>query len=798
MQLEVIAFGVAYAIFSSTLIVVNKWALSALPTPNFLLVLQSLATALLVYVITRFGGKQVRLVQKSVWKWFVACVVIQFLTILSNMFSLHYLGVDRVILLRIVAMLPIAMGDYLFNNRMMPSIQSWICFGCLCLANLFVFSNDSTNITPMGILAGLMYFVFISTDQVLLKTFTRVVEMPDSDRTIWVNLFAVPLSLGGILVTGETNRIVHPPKFPFFSHYVLVPFLISCILGAGISYTAWGLRSRSSAVTFSLIGIVCKVGSMALNFFFFDHLSAMSLILISLGIASTFYYEQAPLRPTDPNDVLEHEAPSPNAKPPSSKPTPTRTYNMKNIAQVSALCLTIFVLGISQVALREPVMNLPNNSTPTNTNNTNTSSTVYSSPLLSLAPVRPHRVLPSWIAKGTYSSHRCVGSVPGRDDAWRFRSCYFRNVCYYGNDNGTLLYFADPTSTANADALKTGTIAIYDHFTSGGRSTSVPYGPDIVKGSIEYYGVEIQWMNRDNPRKVVTAVTNWFLPEVWSHLLFDTIYPLYRLLDIFGLGDATIEPFYSETLCNGLNCHFRDKKQWIRLATRGEFIPQRLQEYHKEKHNSSLICWPHLITGVGLLSDHGLGESGHGRNVERPDWALWGQGSTMWDYRLWTMERAGIKNPASLMPEHGIRDVTFLRKGKRSANYKLDVDEHEHAVNRLFNDTGLNETYQATSAPNLETMDEREQMEFMATTKVLVSQSGSTSYAGYWLPPGATLILLTWNNDEYLDYSMWMNLGWITVKYFKPSQKHEVVQAVIEALAQYERYSQEPNPYQPI
>jgi hypothetical protein len=292
------AFVFAYALFSSTLLVANKWALSWMATPNFLMTLQCLATALVVYVVSSVTQKRLLITLQNPFSsrhstiWFIVCVFVQFATIGSNMMSLHLLGVDRVILLRIFAMFPIAICDWIFNDRHLPSFNAWACFCCLGAAVVFVFGFDKTALTASGVAWGIGYFASITTDQVLLKRFTKSVAMEDGNRTLWMNLLGAPVSTVALFAFGEQKIISSAETHP----YLFISIVVSCILGAGISYTAWGLRRRSSALTFSLVGIICKLGSMILNFFLLDHLSWESLAMISLGIMSTFFYEQAPER----------------------------------------------------------------------------------------------------------------------------------------------------------------------------------------------------------------------------------------------------------------------------------------------------------------------------------------------------------------------------------------------------------------------------------------------------------------------------------------------------------------------
>ena len=46
---------------------------------------------------------------------------------------------------------------------------------------------------------------------------------------------------------------------------VLLAVLVTCVLGYGMSYLSWALRAEVSALTFVVIGILCKIASVVIN-----------------------------------------------------------------------------------------------------------------------------------------------------------------------------------------------------------------------------------------------------------------------------------------------------------------------------------------------------------------------------------------------------------------------------------------------------------------------------------------------------------------------------------------------------
>lgn len=48
------------------------------------------------------------------------------------------------------------------------------------------------------------------------------------------------------------------PAAFLFKPATLFPVLVTCILGAAISFGAWGARSQLSATSFTVLGVACK------------------------------------------------------------------------------------------------------------------------------------------------------------------------------------------------------------------------------------------------------------------------------------------------------------------------------------------------------------------------------------------------------------------------------------------------------------------------------------------------------------------------------------------------------------
>ena len=352
-----------------------------------------------------------------------------------------------------------------------------------------------------------------------------------------------------------------------------------------------------------------------------------------------------------------------------------------------------------------------------------------------------------------YSKYRCVGETVG-DEPWKYRSCEYQNICYDGNSRGILTYFADSVDDVTHEVLSCGSM--------------VPY-PDDYRVSLTEIPVKVvrsatpakaSWPSlcRNVTTSTVTVLNNYLMPLIWSHLLMDNIFPIFRLLHMFGHHKKSVEPLYLGNPCQRScgeciipNTH----TQWMDMLTKGQFSVQRLQDKYAWATDQAPVCFSTMVVGLSLFSDHGQGLSQHGRFLHRPDVALWGIGEHVSRFRRCTMKHFNAHDT------HGVRmwDVVILRKGKSNfSGVRVDTTPMLTILRRMHANAKIQEV-------TLEDYSIKHQMEIMAQSKVVISEHGSTAYAALWLGKGATLILLHTTQDEKYDFYLWKNLHEIRVNY---------------------------------
>merc|ERR1712216_946882 len=85
-------------------------------------------------------------------------------------------------------------------------------------------------------------------------------------------------------------------------------FLLGCVVGTGIGYTGWWCRSKVSAASYTLIGVMNKCITVLVNLVIWDqHAPPEGIISLCLCLFGGVLYQQAPMRKTKDSRTEEIE-----------------------------------------------------------------------------------------------------------------------------------------------------------------------------------------------------------------------------------------------------------------------------------------------------------------------------------------------------------------------------------------------------------------------------------------------------------------------------------------------------------
>jgi GDP-mannose transporter len=208
--------------------------------------------------------------------------------------SLQYANVETFMVFRFSTPLVVSIADYLFLGRQLPNLRSWACLVAL-LVGAFAYAQTDSAFHVKGYTFCAVWYGIFCMDQIYLKHITNTVKMSNWGRVFYSNfLAACPLVFTFINDADEIEAL----KNMSFSAGVAV--FVSVALGVGMSYFAWSARSLLSAASFTVVGNVCKVLTIAINVSLWDkHASAFGIACLMFCLVAAYFYQQAPMRAVD-------------------------------------------------------------------------------------------------------------------------------------------------------------------------------------------------------------------------------------------------------------------------------------------------------------------------------------------------------------------------------------------------------------------------------------------------------------------------------------------------------------------
>lgn len=291
-KLRIRVVTVCFAACSSCMLIVNKLAVKVLPAPSVLLFFQLLSTTLSIACLS---ASQIVQLQRFELKFAApySLVAVAFLAALyTNIKTLQYANIETFIVFRSSTPLLISVLDYICLGRELPSLRSTVCLIVLLLGSVVYVGTDS-HFQVVAYKWVVCWYVVFCFDQIFIKHVVDSVKLSTWDRSLYTNSFALVPVLIVCFLKGE---------HAYFTQYLwtmtcATPVILSCILGFCMSLASFHLRSMVSATYFTVLGTLCKILSVLINFFIWDeHASAVGIVSLFVCIASASFYEQAPMR----------------------------------------------------------------------------------------------------------------------------------------------------------------------------------------------------------------------------------------------------------------------------------------------------------------------------------------------------------------------------------------------------------------------------------------------------------------------------------------------------------------------
>ncbi|XP_012067891.1 GDP-mannose transporter GONST2 isoform X2 [Jatropha curcas] len=291
--------GTAYCISSCSMILLNKVVLS---TYNFnagisLMLYQNLICCLVVAMLGFCGAVSL---EKLNWKlvrvWLPVNAIFVGMLV-SGMFSLKYINIAMVTILKNVTNILTAIGElYIFRKH-----QNQKLWAAMFLMIISAISGGITDLSfdSMGYAWQIMNCILTASYSLTLrrvmdkaKQSTRSGSLNEISMVLLNNLLSLPFAVFLILLFGEWEYVINVDviKLPMF----WVVATASGILGLAISFTSMWFLRQTGPTTYSLVGSLNKIPiSIAGLVLFKVPLSIPNLFSILFGLFAGIFFARA-------------------------------------------------------------------------------------------------------------------------------------------------------------------------------------------------------------------------------------------------------------------------------------------------------------------------------------------------------------------------------------------------------------------------------------------------------------------------------------------------------------------------
>ena len=282
--------AIGYMACSALMLIGNKLAVHYMPAPSFVLWCQLFSSAAGVWILGALGVIQVDALTRKKILSFGPVALVFTGTLYCNIKTLQYANVETFIVFRASTPIAVCVADWLFLGRELPNKQSSLSLFALAVgAYLYTVTDAGFQVKAYVWLA--VWYVAFLVDQIYIKHVVDTVQMDSNwGRVYYCNLLAsIPLIFTG-LASNETDKLV----WTFNSTMALA---FSCVLGLAMSYFAFMARKLVSATYFSIIGNVCKILTVMINYMIWDkHATHFGISCLFGCLVAAYFYQQAPLR----------------------------------------------------------------------------------------------------------------------------------------------------------------------------------------------------------------------------------------------------------------------------------------------------------------------------------------------------------------------------------------------------------------------------------------------------------------------------------------------------------------------
>ncbi|XP_059432109.1 GDP-fucose transporter 1 [Corylus avellana] len=304
---------VGYALCSSLLAVINKFAITKFNYPGLLTALQYLTSALGVWVLGKLGFLHHDPFTLETAKKFLPAAMVFYLAIFTNTNLLRHANVDTFIVFRSLTPLLVAIADTTFRKQPCPSKLTFVAL-LIILGGAVGYVATDSGFTLTAYSWAFAYLVTITTEMVYIKHMVTNLGLNTWGFVLYNNLLSLMMAPVFWFLTGEYVDVFAALGANSGNWYEPVAFSavsLSCVFGLAISFFGFAARKAISATAFTVTGVVNKFLTVAINVTIWDkHASPFGLLCLLFTLAGGVLYQQSVTRASSAPSQRESTASS--------------------------------------------------------------------------------------------------------------------------------------------------------------------------------------------------------------------------------------------------------------------------------------------------------------------------------------------------------------------------------------------------------------------------------------------------------------------------------------------------------
>ncbi|KAF8393281.1 hypothetical protein HHK36_021522 [Tetracentron sinense] len=287
---------VGYALCSSLLAVINKFAITKFNFPGLLTALQYLTSALGVWILGKLGFLYHDPFTLETAKKFLPAATVFYLAIFTNTNLLRHANVDTFIVFRSLTPLLVAIADTAFRKQPCPSKLTFISL-LIILGGAIGYVATDSGFTLTAYSWAFAYLVTITTEMVYIKHMVTNLGLNTWGFVLYNNLLSLMMAPIFWVLTGEYADVfsavgLNSGNWVEFGTFFAVS--LSCVFGLLISFFGFAARKAISATAFTVTGVVNKFLTVAINVLIWDkHASPFGLVCLLFTIVGGVLYQQS-------------------------------------------------------------------------------------------------------------------------------------------------------------------------------------------------------------------------------------------------------------------------------------------------------------------------------------------------------------------------------------------------------------------------------------------------------------------------------------------------------------------------